>query len=56
MAEALLAIKAVHIGAGNHSCVCIYILYIFAAFIWCCHHTAALAMAGLPMKVGSVFN
>lgn len=63
MAEALLSIeigrKAVHIGNANHICVCIYILYLFSAFIWGCHHNAALAVAALHMKVSrfvAVFN
>lgn len=61
--EALLFIKndikVVHIGDGGHIRACIYILCIFTAFIWCCHHNAALAMAALHMKVSrfvSVFN
>lgn len=63
MAEALLSVKidrkAVHIGNANHIRVCVYILYLFCAFIWCCHHNAALCMAGLHMKVSrfvAVFN
>lgn len=63
MIEALLSIKidrkAVHIGNGNHIPMCINILDVFSAFIWCCHHNAALAMAALHMKVSrfvAVFN
>lgn len=63
MAEALLSIKidrkAGHICDGNYIRVCTYFLYVFSAFIWCCCHNAALAMAGLHMKVSrfvAVFN
>lgn len=62
MIETLLSIKIdrkapVHIGGGNR--VCVYILYIFTAFICCCHHNATLYMAGLHVKVSgfiAVFN
>lgn len=63
MAEALLSIQidreAVHIGNANHISVCIYVLYLFSAFIWGCHHNAALAMAGLHLEVSrfvALFN